>query len=445
MACSPLTSACLRCVVLMALLAGATTCGPPSVWYGVSPDHRTTYEVSETDRRSCVRLGSLQQGCFDGISLHLIAFSRDSRHFAYPVQEDGAWFVILDGQAGPSVDGVGVLQFSPDGERLAYAALRNGSWHVVVDDRFGDPFDSLLEGSFRFDPTGRRLAFVAQRDGLAMAVIDARIEASHDGISAIQFSRGGRSAGYIARDGDRARLIVDGSVRGDHDAISEFRFSPSGRDVVYLFLDGGAWWVQDRDTVRGPFPAVRALSYANDGSGLTFVIRDGDRERVARGDDYGPWFGSVDAPVFDTLGERWGYIGQDSTHSVIFLNGAEASREEWATDLTLSDDGSRYAYVAQRGALTYVVHDRGERGFDVVVPGTLMFTAYQGRWACLAGNLDREELFVVVEGISEARPFKWLEVGQMITGGGGTVGPDPEESLRAWVSAEVDVLMSDER
>ena len=264
-------------------------------------------------------------------------------------------------------------------------------------------------------------------------------------IRLIQFSRGGRSAGYIARDGDRARLIVDGSVRGDHDAISEFRFSPSGRDVVYLFLDGGAWWVQDRDTVRGPFPAVRALSYANDGSGLTFVIRDGDRERVARGDDYGPWFGSVDAPVFDTLGERWGYIGQDSTHSVIFLNGAEASREEWATDLTLSDDGSRYAYVAQRGALTYVVHDRGERGFDVVVPGTLMFTAYQGRWACLAGNLDREELFVVVEGISEARPFKWLEVGQMITGGGGTVGPDPEESLRAWVSAEVDVLMSDER
>jgi hypothetical protein len=318
---------------------------------------------------------------------------------------------------------------------------------MVIDDEFGDPFESLFEGSLRFDSTSRRLAFAAERAGRVMAVIDGRIGPSYDGVSAIQFSPGGGSVGYIARDGEGAHLVVDGSVRGDHETISEFRFSPSGRDVAYLFLDRGEWWVQDHGTIRGPYPTLRGLFYASDDAGPTFVIREreGERERVARGDDYGPWFESVDSPVFDAGGERWGYIGQDSTQSVIFLNGAETSREEWATDLTLSDDGSRYAYVVQRGVLTYVVHDQGERSFDVIVPGTLMFTGHQGRWACLAGNLDREDLFVVVEGISEARPFEWLAIGEMMTGGGGTGGLDPEESLRAWVAAEVDVLLSDPR
>ncbi len=435
---------CVRTTATAALVVVTAGCGPPSTWRGVTPDHRLRFEVADRDGLSCFTLGARDPECFDGISVRDIVFSPDSRRWAYPALDGDAWRVIADGEPGPSVQGIGEIQFSPDGSRLAYSALRAGKWHVVVDGRFGEAFDSLYRGTIRFDPPGRRVAYGATRNARATVVLDGRIQRAHDGIGAIQFGPFGRRIGYIARDAGRALLIVDGVVTASADALTDFRFSPSGVDVAFAFAASGETWVESKGGTQGPYSAVRSLTYRAE-SGPAFIARTDTTEYVMFAGRASPAFQSVDAPSFNSGASRWGFIGHDSAESVVRIDGHEIAREEWAVDLRLSADGTRHAYVAQRGALMYVVHESGESGYEVVVPGTLIFTEYGNRWACLAGDLDDEELYVVVEGIERTRPFDWSAIGEMMSESYGTT-PDPrvEQSLRAWIRAEVTLMMEEE-
>lgn len=430
----------------LGLLAGLVACGPPSVWTGLSPDHRTRYEVAQRDGRSCIVIGDGREQCFAGISVRDVTFSADSRHLAFPALEGGTWRLVVDGTPGPPLDGIGSVVFSPDGSHLAYAALRDGSWHVVRDGIFGAPHDLIYDGSLQFDPTGQRLAYVSDRNGAATITVDERAIATHAGVGAVRFGANGARLGYVARDGGRAHLIVDGRTAASHDQILDFRFSPSGDDVAYLAQEADGVWVHAQGQSIGPFAHVSRLDYPSDRDGAAYVVRQQGRERVVFGASNSPWFASVEAPSFATHGTRWGYVGHDSTTSLVTIEGVGQSAETWATNLVLSGKGDRYAYLAQRANLTYVVHDEGERGFDLVVPRTLLFLGPEGRWACLAGDVDREELFVAVEGIERTREFDWSEAGRLIVESvaGGSV-PEAEESLRSWVAAEARLLLDDGR
>lgn len=424
------------------LSVALVACGPPSTWRGVSPDHRTSYEVAERDGRSCVAIGTASERCFDGVSVRDVTFSPDSRRTAYPVQDGGIWRVVIDGKLGPPVDGVGDIVFNFDGSTLAYTALRQGSWHVVVNGRFSEAFEWIYDESLTFSPAGNRLAYAAHRDGLATVVVDGRVLSTHDGVGAIRFDPGGARVAHVARDAGRASLVVDGSVMRTHDQVTDFRFSPSGDDVAYAFREGGASWVGALDRVTGPYATVSSLAYPRAGHLPAIVVRRNSEERVVFGERESDWYASVEPPVFDRSGHRWGFVAHDTLGSVVVLDGAVRTTEEWASGLTISVDGGRYAYLAKRGGLTYVVHDEGERGFDLVVPGTLLFLQEEGRWACLAGNLDRRELFVVVENLQATRPFDWAEAGRLMTDGrAGSAGAEAEAALRAWVAAEARILL----
>lgn len=427
----------------VALLASVwAACIPPRVWDGLSPDHRTEFRVSASHGRFCVRIAGESEGCYDGVALHDITFSSDSRSVAYPVREGGHWFVMHDGRPGPPADGIAGLVLSGNGTRLAYAALRGDVWHVVVDGRYGEPFDALFSGSLRFDASGQRVAFAAERGGRAAVVIDGRIGPPYDGIGDLEFSPDGRHLGYVAREGSTARLIVDGTGGSPHDAISEFRFAPSGPGTAYLARDAGRWFMIHGDTRLGPYASARALTYALGGS-LIFVAGDGATERVVIDGRPGPAFETVDDPAVAHSGATWGYIGHDSTASTVVLNGEVLDTLAWASDLVIAPDGSRYAYSARRSDVASVISDRGQAVFDLVVDSSLVFTR-SGAWACLVGDWRRRRLMVVVEGHRGRRKFDWFRFAQVaqIERAGNSSRELAAHVLRAWVTAEAELIVT---
>ena len=425
-------------VALLALACAA--CGPPSVWRGLSPDHRTAFEVLSSDGSSCVQIGLEPRTCYDAVALQHVTFSKDSRSVAFPVRVGEEWLVVHDGRPGPVAQGIGAIALSTDGARLAYAALRDGAWQVVLNGAYSEPFDAIFSGSLTFDPSGRRMAFAAERDGRAVAVIDGRAGPGHDGIGQLTFSPDGWHVASVARDGVTARLVVDGTPGGEHDAISEFRFAPSRSATAYLARDGEGWFMIRGDTRVGPYATARALAYAAGGD-ITFVAGDRATERVVVNGRPGPAFHSVEAPAFARSGQAWGYIGHDSTTSTVILNGEVLDAREWASDLVIAPDGSRYAYVARRDGAASVVDDRGEAGFDLVVDGTLLFTR-AGSWACLVGDGNRQKLYVGVEDRLTRREFEWIRFAQVVQGqaAGATTADLQTEILRSWVAAEAELL-----
>lgn len=419
-------------------LLAAFGCGPPPTWYGLGPDHRTTYAVSRSDGRSCVEVGAGDRACFDAVALQRIIFSPDGRHMAYAAREAGAWFVVRDGTRGPRTDGIGEMTFSPDGRRLAYAGMRDGAWHVVVDDRFGAPVDSLFAGSLGFDPTSTRLAYVALVGGSAVAVVDGQPGPAHDGIARLRFSPDGKHVGYVARDGGSVRMSVDAVLGPEHEAIPEFAFGPSGDEPAYVARDAGVTWVVRGDARYGPYLEARDLGFRLPEGDLGFVIREEAGERVVLEGNPGPLFVSVDPPVFGPSRDAWGYVAHDAAGATVVVAGEEVDAQLWAGNLVFNADGSRYAYLVRHSHGDAVVDDRGVRTFDIAVDGTLQFLPDAHRWACLAGELEERRLYVAVEGEDRVRPFDWETFG----GVAGTRAPRDGsasgtiDALRAWVAAE---------
>lgn len=426
---------------LVVAALGLTGCRPASVWQGLSPDHRTSVEVSSSGGRSCVAAGSRSRECYDGVALHHIEFSTDSRHLAYPVQEGSRWFVVRDGIRGLAVEGVGELVFSPNGRRLAYSAERDGAWYVVVDDRFIGPFESLLVGSLVFDVSGDRLAFVSVEAGRAVPVVDGIRGRGHDGVASIAFSPDGRRVSWVARDADRMCVVLDGVPGTPHDVVTEVRFSPTGGGIAYIARDADAWWIVHAGVRSGPYAGARHLAFLPVTGTPIFTEVRAEGERVVMGGSAGPAFSAIDPLSLGATAEQWGYVARDSLQSTVVIAGGTFGTYDHAGDLVFGA-GARFAYLTRSGEGDRIVHDRGVARFDMVVDGTLQFLPDGSRWAGLVGDLSRRRLWVTVEGERATRPFSWSEFVKAAS----SRTPDGEgfpaelAALRAWVAAEAAIL-----
>lgn len=419
-------------------------CGPGHVWRDLSPDHRTEVEIVQEQGQSCIAIGKILHGCYDGLAVHGVTFSDDGSRVAYPVLRESHWRVVLDGKEGPAWDGVSALTFSPGGERFVYAAVKDSVWRVVVDQTPGTSFDSLLSDSFAFDRSGRRFAYAGQRGDSVYAVIDGLITSGYEGIGTIRFGRNGEHVAFLARRRGGSQVVVDGVHHRLYEAISDLVFGPAG-ELAYAVRRDAQWWVAVGDKWFGPHVSVRHLAFRPVDGKVSYITGDGATERVVFGGVAGPWYRSVDPPVFSQSGHLWGYVARDSTGSSVVLNGMASASEEWVGNLAINPDGSRFAYLVRRGEQTFVVDDRKTTAFDLALDGTLVFAGDGESWACLAGIRDGRKLFVTVDGIETTRPFDWSEFGrlarrQVVTG---SIGFSKNDQLQSWVLAEANLLLAE--
>jgi uncharacterized protein YfaP (DUF2135 family) len=122
------------------------------------------------------------------------AFSPDGRHFAYAAQTvagSGKLAVIVDGVAGPTIDGCLKFAFSPDSRHFAYAALANQKSFVVLDQKPIRTIELLDDGRSGWTNAN---SFLFREDGSLryLAVKDNRIYSVSEtpGASSITESQG---------------------------------------------------------------------------------------------------------------------------------------------------------------------------------------------------------------------------------------------------------------
>jgi hypothetical protein len=161
----------------------------------------------------------------------------------------------------------------------------------------------------------------------------------------------------------------------------------------------------------------------------------------------GPFHDDIETPVFNDGRDRWGYIGSGADGFSVVLDDQLIARESHASNLVIAPDGHAYAYIAKRGDDAFVVDEAGCANFDVLVEGSLIFCDDGMTWACLAGDSERESLYVAVEDVFERRAFDWEQIVRLtrqseIRGGG---PEDSSELIRAWVAAAAELLLERQR
>jgi hypothetical protein len=430
--------------LVLALLAAG--CAPRLVWLGRSDDRRHVVLVLESEGKQRVRLDGRDGPELLGVGVEGLVLGADGRHLAYPARRAGGWTMIQDGREGPLWDGIGAVTASPDGAHLAYTAERAGRWHVVHDGRVGPAADAILDGSLVLS-AGGRLLYAVERAGRAHAMIDGVEGPAYDGIGGLGISADGARAAYVARRGDEALAVVDGTETRPYEAVAEValaprrgrvavvarregkwravvdgvegspfdrvsrvRWSPTGDRVAYAAKLGGREVVVLDGAVqessegapppanRGPFEAVMPSSLAFDASGAHFAFsarRDGKWRVTADGRE-GPPYDEVEPPVWSP-GGALGYIARRGFLALAVIDGREGAEWAWATDLVLGA-GGRFAYLAGHGDHSFVVDDRGQTPYALLVSGTLGFSRDGTRWGCVAGDPRSRRLFVAVEG-----------------------------------------------
>ena len=371
---------------LLALLIAGGACHRAPVWTAATPDLATQLTVRARDRQSCVRLGRREQGCFDGVDVHSIAFDATGAQVAYAVRDGERWAIAVNGRLGRRWDGVGAPRLSRDGLRVAYPADSGGRWRVVVDERAGKAFDALVAGSLRFDSAGGHVAYAATRGEEVRVVFDEQESEAWKAVGEIVLP----PIAYTARAWDGWHVVLDGVA--------------------------GRAWEQARDL---RFTALGQVMY---------VARAQGRESLVIGERVVTWHDEV-VLVARGVGDRVMYLARDGALlRALRTDGRELARGA-LTDLALGVDACA-AWVTAEGERQTIVAPHGHFGFDIVVAGTLQFVGDGTSWTALVGDRARRELRVVVDGELTGARLDWIEVTRRVQQQAG------DDGLRSWVAAE---------
>ena len=82
--------------------------------------------------------------------------------------------VVMDGIEQKAYDGIGSLAFSPDSKHFAYVAISGSQQRVVLDGSEQKLYNDILKGTLAFSPDSEHLVYGAGEEGEEFAVLDGR-------------------------------------------------------------------------------------------------------------------------------------------------------------------------------------------------------------------------------------------------------------------------------
>lgn len=480
-----------------AALLGSVGCGPGVVWYGKSPDRGRAVAVLSDSDGQYVRVNGQDGPRYLGIGVEAIAWSPDGRRLAYPARVRDGWVVVTTEGAGGARtsavhDGIGEIAWSADGEHLAYAAERKGRWLVVVDGREGPTFEALRARSLRLSVDGAHWAYAADEDGQVVVVADGvksapyeavghltlgasggaafvarrkigslvvaggKESAVYEDVADLALSPSGRRLAWTARRDGHWHVVDNGSESEAYDRVSKLVWAPRSDALAYAVGQGGAEWVVAAGAHGAPYEAILPESLVFDASGavIAYAARKKGAWRVVTGKDESPPYDDVEAPLFVGPSAAVAHVARRGEATFVVLDGHQGPVHADATGLALSPDGRRFLHAARAGAQVEVIEGEVRGGpcgggrctaavtravrHDIVVGGTLVWSASGAHNGYLAGEAKGPGLFLVIDG-ARAGSF---DVGELMASL--IVDPDlagvltgDSRRLAEWVRAEV--------
>jgi hypothetical protein len=233
---------------------------------------------------------------------------------------------------------------------------------------------------------------------------------------------------YAASDGASWRVVVDGEPGAAAERI--YRILVDGPHVAWVGRVDG----QDVISLDGaPIVArarLRTEAIALSNGKLAHVDVDAGKERVVVDGKPGEPFDEVGTPVWSADG-RVAYRARRGASQLVVVDQRELPGGQTVGAPVFSADGRRLAYAVRRARRWFVHADGREHELDLVLPDSLVFSDDGKRWAVIAGDLRREELFIVVEG-NRRIPLPSREIYSLVA----SQDRDATATIRSWVRAE---------
>jgi hypothetical protein len=213
----------------------------------------------------------------------------DGTNVAFEVNAGGGRAVIVNGQAGPTVEAVSGVRFPGTGQRFAYRIKNRGRFRAVIDGNLGPEFErGVTEAVFSDD--GAHVAYVGGGPSNSIVICDGREVGNYEQVGDLQFVPIENTLVYVAKK-NNSMFVVVGQREGEHFAsVSKPVLSKRGAHVAYE-----AWIDKDQVT----------------------MILDGVRQRTYRG--------IMATQAFSPDGKRFAYAGWDGQHFRSVLDGIEGT------------------------------------------------------------------------------------------------------------------------
>lgn len=229
-----------------------------------------------------------------------------------------------------------------------------------------------------------------------------RCEKGRDGCI---FSRDGRRVAYASEAGGGSFIVLDGQEGKRYAFVREdlLVFSKDGQRVAYAAceqrncMDTGKWLVvRDGEEVAIPDMPL-GISLSPDGSRMAVVVQS----RKVRGSyvlldgDIQQSYDKVYRPIFSDDGKRYAYLAERGRKVFLVVDGKEELGPFDGMRVRFSPDGRRLLYEATAGGKTQVVLDGQELGrYDEVTDAAFSDDGQQVAYATRVG----QDAFVVVNG-----------------------------------------------
>lgn len=483
-----------------ALCLAACVHAPSLVWSGHTADRRHELAVVHQDNVEWVTIDGARRAAYRAIAAWSIA-TGDGGRVAYAAMRGNRWVVVDNGTMSRETwDAIGEIVVAP--HRLAYAAERAGSWYVVVDGAAGRAWREILAHTLRFSRDGTHHVYVARDADSTHVVVDGVPGPSWTGVGQLAIADDG-TVRYAARRGDETHVVSvwpdtssAGRPRSGSAGDPAPEIGPAYRNIalldasgVYAALAGDGWHVvSPRGELGGPYDAVRALiardehaawiarassedivacdggivgraaaatidersesrwvgSIASDSlvmlsraCDLAYVVQDVAGARLVRGGVPGAAYDEISGVA--ARGDRVGYAARRDGRWSVVIDDQECGAGTWASGPVFSADGARVGFLVQRDRRMAAVVDGTPHWFDMVLDGSFAFSRDGGRWAVVAGDVAREQLFFAIDGERRV-PLAMHELysAAAMHELSDSLFSDHDDTLRVWSAAEAD-------
>lgn len=172
------------------------------------------------------------------------------------------------------------------------------------------------------------------------------------------FSRDGSRFAYVAKDDRKATtefVVVDGRRGPSVDGVGTLGFSPDGR-IVYGAVISGKWSIYIEHEKGPTFDSVYYPAFARDAKTVSYVGKVGDKYAVVTDGKQGETFDDVGYPNISRYGTTVVYQAKQNGKWVVVVNDNKGPTFDSIEDgPTVSEDGSKVAYVAYENPLSKVL------------------------------------------------------------------------------------------
>ncbi|MBX3082642.1 MAG: PD40 domain-containing protein [Anaerolineae bacterium] len=337
--------------------------------------HRwVAYIVNDEAKKTVtVELNGEVLGPFSNLS-RLFQFSSDGNHIAFAANQQGKWYIYLDGKQMWKHDGLGwgsyswigdldgrqfvmqtsaaVMKFSPTGDSLAYMA-------EVGDKEYGIAVNGKLD-TLHYPSLGLRYEFVGDdviyagflKDKTIEYIYNGKVFGPYDSASVPIVSADHQHFLLRVTKGQTSSLIVDGAVVAEiKNKFADYQMAANGQ-VAYSYQDGKRWKVNFAgNDLQGDYDYVTHLTLSSDGSHVAFWARNGNTWTLKTDEKDLPSFGGPYvfeigsesySIVWDAQSENIAYLSTENGKLIVALNGKKVNT---TLDLRESISGSGQATV----------------------------------------------------------------------------------------------------